>query len=109
MRVLLISLVLAICAAPALAQPLESPRVRLAQLHDALHLSAAQQAAWRAYEVALRPDPRGEAQEESAQGMMASLTTPRRIALMEALMGARAAELRRWGAATVSFYDQLTP
>lgn len=78
-------------------------------LHDALHLSAAQESAWRAYRQDTAPDPGAEARHQSAQQMLASLNTPRRIDLVTAEMEADLAAMKKGGAAVKAFYKQLTP
>jgi len=80
-----------------------------AELHAALHLSLEQETAWRAYQQALEPDRVSQARHQSAQMMMAGLTTPRRIDLIEANMQADLEVMRRQGEATKAFYGSLTP
>lgn len=82
---------------------------RLNQLHDALHLTQAQEDAWRSYTAALQPTPGSEARHEQTQALMPRLTTPRRIALLDATMQQDVADLRRQGQAVIAFYNVLTP
>ncbi|MGA0600847.1 Spy/CpxP family protein refolding chaperone [Caulobacter sp. KR2-114] len=94
---------LSVAAAQSAAPP------RLGQLHDALRLTPAQEDAWRAYEAALRPTPGGAARHQQTEAMMPRLTTPRRIALLDATMQQDLADLRRQGQAVIAFYNALTP
>jgi hypothetical protein len=86
-----------------------SPQVQLSQLHDALHLTATQEPAWRAYVAALRPDPSIQARRRSAAEMMPKLPTPRRVDLITAEMDQDLAVMRRQGEAVKAFYAQLSP
>jgi hypothetical protein len=81
----------------------------LNRLHDALHLSADQETAWREYKLAVTPSPDARARHQQAESMMPRLTTPRRVALMESMMAADLADVRRAGAGVMAFYDRLTP
>jgi hypothetical protein len=78
-------------------------------LHDALGLSAAQEPAWRDYAAALAPSPEILARHRATDLLLPQLTTPRRIALIEATMTADAADWRRQGEAVNAFYAGLTP
>lgn len=82
---------------------------RLSQLHDALHLTADQEAAWRAYAAAVTPDPMAQARHQATEKMIPGLTTPRRIALIDATMAQDIDEFRRQGQAVDAFYARLTP
>lgn len=81
----------------------------IGNLHDALHLTAAQEDGWRAYKAAIQPDPSADSRHRSASRMMPSLTTPRRIDLINAEMTADMAFARRQGDAVKAFYASLTP
>ncbi|MBS0409183.1 MAG: Spy/CpxP family protein refolding chaperone [Proteobacteria bacterium] len=81
---------------------------RLGQLHDALHLTPEQEDAWRDYMAAIASNRQGEARHRAAQAMMPKLSTPRRIALMDATLEQDLADLRREGQAVVAFYGHLT-
>jgi methylphosphotriester-DNA--protein-cysteine methyltransferase len=102
------SLVSLSTASAALAQTQQQPE-DLTRLHDALNLSQSQENAWRAYVAAIGSDPQTEARHRSASRMMQSLTTPRRIDLIEAEMQADMLAMRRQGAAVKAFYAQLSP
>jgi hypothetical protein len=80
-----------------------------ANLHDSLHLTAAQEDGWRAYKAALQPDPYAESRHRQAAQMIPTLTTPRRVDLMNAEMSADMAYARRQGEAVKAFYASLTP
>lgn len=78
-------------------------------LHDALSLSSAQEDAWRTYQTAIAPDPQAQQRHRAADMLMPQLTTPRRVALIEATAQADAADLHRQGEAVKAFYAALTP
>jgi hypothetical protein len=98
---------LCLCLATSAAAQPAPPR--LGQLHDALRLSAAQEDGWRAYEAAIGPSPQGDARHRAAQALLPKLTTPRRIALLNATMEQDLADLRRQGDAVIAFYQRLSP
>ncbi len=81
----------------------------LSSLHDALHLTAAQEDGWRAYRSAITPDPQAEARHRQASMLMATLPTPRRVDLIDAEMQEDLAMVRRQGDAVKAFYSGLTP
>ncbi len=85
------------------------PQVELGRLHDALRLSPAQETAWHAYAVAVAANSQTDARRRVAEEMMPTLSTPRRIMLMESALAADEVDLRREGAAVIAFYGQLTP
>jgi hypothetical protein len=78
-------------------------------LHDALNLSPTQEDAWKAYQAAIAPDPQAQQRHRAADMLMPQLTTPRRVALIEATAQADAADLHRQGEAVKAFYAGLTP
>src|SRR5437763_1333631 len=83
-------------------------RQSLSRLHDELHLSAAQEAAWRTYEAAIGADAQADARRRSAEQLLPTLPTPRRIALIDATMTSDLADFRRQSQAVIAFYNQLT-
>jgi hypothetical protein len=87
----------------------QSAAPRLGQLHDALRLSVEQEDAWRDYTAAISSNPQADARHRAARAMMPKLTTPRRLALMDATMEQDLADLRREGQAVIAFYNRLTP
>jgi protein CpxP len=91
------------------AQSDGAPQEDLSRLHDSLHLSAAQEAAWKAYAAAIAPDTTLAARRHAAGAMMSTLSTPRRIDLINAEMEADMASMRRQGEAVKAFYAQLSP
>jgi predicted outer membrane protein len=101
----LAALALFLGAAGAVAAQAPSP----SGLHDDLHLTPVQEAAWSRYQAAVAPDPGASARRQAAQGMMASLPTPRRIDLINAEMEADVATMRQQGEAVKAFYATLTP
>jgi Spy/CpxP family protein refolding chaperone len=113
---------LSFAAGAALAQPYGGPpgqsygqsqgggqQSELAKLHAALHITAAQEDAWRAFMAASQPDPQQQARERSAQQMLSSLTSPQRVELSIAAMEAYLDTLRTRGRALKVFYATLTP
>jgi hypothetical protein len=82
---------------------------QLTGLHDALHLTNAQEGGWRAYVAAISPDPASEARRSEMARMIPSLPTPRRVDLINAEVDADAAMVHRQGAAVKAFYASLTP
>lgn len=123
------SVALALTAGAALAQPYGYPpqgygsqgygsqgygssggqQGELARLHAALHITAAQEDAWRAFVAANGPDPQAQARERSAQAMLPTLTSPQRVDLSIAAMQADLETMRQRGAALKAFYATLTP
>ena len=87
----------------------QTPTEKLTQLHDALHLTAGQEPAWRDYTAALASDGQAAARRQATQRLLPQLPTPRRVALIDATMEQDLADLRRQGDATTAFYDKLTP
>jgi len=110
MRALLATLcfstALSLTAVAASAQ--QAPR-GLGDLHDALNLMPAQEAAFRAYAAAVTPSREAEARQEATDRMLPDLPTPRRVALIQAAMEKDAEDFKRQGAAVNAFYAQLTP
>jgi len=81
----------------------------LQRLHAALHITAAQEDAWRAFVAASGPDPQQQARERSAQAMLPKLTSPQRVDLAIAAMQADLDTMRQRGEALKAFYATLTP
>lgn len=108
----------ALCG-PALAQPYGGSygggsyggdaQDQLRSLHAALHITGAQEDAWRAFIAASQPDPEQAARERAAQQMLPGLTAPQRVDLSIAAMQADLATMRQRGAALKAFYATLTP
>lgn len=111
MRAILLSVLIAGLAgyASAAAAQTQAVSAELLKLHDDLHLSPAQESAWKAYTIAIAPDPQIAERHRAAQALMPQIQTPRRIALIEATMAADARDFHRQGQAVTAFYDQLTP
>lgn len=109
MRLIRLALCLALLApSGALAQD-TSISGDLARLRQNLHLSGAQEAAWRTYAAGMVPNGQAQARRRAAMELMPTLPTPRRVALIEASMAQDAADFRRQAAAVLAFYAQLTP
>ena len=96
-------------AGSATAQDTQNGQGELWRLQHALHLSAPQTDAWKIYRAAMAPDVQAQSRDASAQRMFSQLTTPRRLALIQAVMEDHLAAFRRRSVAIVVFYDQLTP
>lgn len=98
-----------LAAAAALSGVAHAQNAQLSSLHDALHLSPAQEDGWRAYVAALNPDPMADARHRETARMLPTLPTPRRVDLIDAQVDADAAMVHRQGAAVRAFYTSLTP
>ncbi len=96
-------------AAPCASAATQAVSADLIRLHEDLHLSEAQEAAWTDYTTAIAASPEAQDRHRAADQMMPELPTPRRIALIEANMARDEADFRRQGSAVIAFYDQLTP
>ena len=96
-------------AASVNAQQAGAQSQQLNDLRDALHLTAAQQAAWRDFAAASAQDAEREARERSAEEMLPKLPAPRRVDLSIAVAKSDLESLERRGAALKAFYAQLTP
>lgn len=81
----------------------------LIRLHDDLKLADSQEAAWRDYTVAIRPNPQTQARHQATSELLPMVPTPRRIALIEATMAQDDIDFRKQGAAVNAFYGKLTP
>lgn len=79
---------------------------RMERLKVELKLTAAQEAAWKAYVVRSEPTP---PKAPTAGQDWSKLTTPQRMDAMQALHAERSAEMSKRIEATKSFYAQLTP
>ena len=121
--VLPLALALSLAAGAALAQPpgYGGPPGRsygpsdpggqpseLASLHAALHITAAQEDAWRAFVAASQPDPQAQARERAAEQMLPTLTAPQRVDLSVAAMQADLDTMRERGRALKAFYATLS-
>jgi hypothetical protein len=100
---------LGLLAAATSAAAQQAGADQLTQLRQDLHLTPAQDAAWSAYTAALQPSAEMVDRHRAAQELMPTLTTPRRIALIQANRARDEADLRRQGLAVMAFYSQLTP
>jgi hypothetical protein len=100
---------LAALAVITITLPAHAQTPDLSSLHDALHLTAAQEDGWRSYRAAITPDSSTDARRRSAAMMMGTLTTPRRIDLINAEMEEDFAAMRHQGQAVKAFYATLTP
>ena len=108
-------LLLAFCA-PASAQQdygpsagYSSPDAAMKNLHDALHLSAQQEAAWQNYSSQIALTSQSRVRQQAGARLMPSLDAPRRMDLIEAEMRQELADLQSRARALKSFYALLTP
>jgi hypothetical protein len=109
LRSWLLSFALSLALAGAAQAQAQDQQARLAALHQALNLASWQEAAWHDYAAAISANPGALARHRAAQGMMSALTTPRRLALLDAMLEHDLADLRRQGAVVVKFYKTLSP
>ena len=106
----LLGLCLCLClAASAASAANQAVSADLIRLHDELHLTSAQEGAWRDYTMAIGASAQAEDRHRAADQLLPQLQTPRRIALIEANMARDEADFHRQGEAVVAFYQQLTP
>ncbi len=95
--------------AAALAGGAHAQTSQLSSLHDALHLTGAQEDGWRAYVAAIGPNPGADARRRETARMMPTLPTPRRVDLINAEVDEDTAMVHRQGAAVKAFYASLNP
>ena len=110
LRICSVAVVLAagLAAGGAQAQgPQRGPNLNA--LHDALHLTPAQEPAWNAYKATATPSAQALQRRRSAAMLFPTLTAPRRVDLVEAEMQQDIADLHRQGEALKAFYAGLTP
>lgn len=81
----------------------------LDKLHADLRLTPDQESAWKQYVQAMNDGGQMRARRLAAEQMLPQLTTPRRLALMDATMTQELADFHRQTAAIDAFYDALTP
>jgi hypothetical protein len=90
----------------------ERRATRTTALHDVLAITPAQEGAWSAYQVAVRParfDRQGRQRGPGGREARQDLTTPQRLDRMVEQANARHAELLTRASATRQFYGQLSP
>jgi hypothetical protein len=103
------SVLAALTFAFALAGAATAAPPSLGALHDALHLTAGQEAAWSAYQALIPPPAQARARHQAAAMLFPTLTAPRRIDLVEAEMQQDLADVHRQSEALKTFYATLTP
>jgi len=108
-RVTALALAALALAALAGASAATAQTANLGSLHDALHLTAAQEPAWRDFQLASAPTADQAARQRAAQSMLPHLTSPQRVDLSMAAMQADMETLRARGAALKRFYATLSP
>jgi hypothetical protein len=99
--------VVALAAAPLAYAQTQGPDLQT--LHDALHLTPAQQAGWAAFAASTAPDQAEMARERNAAQMLPTLPAPRRVDLSIAAMRANLQSMEQRGAELKAFYATLTP
>jgi hypothetical protein len=109
LRTLLVGLALSLVLGSGAAMAQQAPSALLTRLHGDLRLRPDQEAAWTQYTRAIDDGGQMQARRQSAEQMLPQLTTPRRLALMEATMSDELNEFRRQGDAVRLFYTRLTP
>ena len=95
-------------AATVHAQP-SGQAPNLTALHDALHLSAAQEADWTTYKASVSASSAAQQRRRSAAMLFPTLTAPRRIDLVEAEMQQDLEDFHRQAQALKTFYATLKP
>ena len=88
------------------AKRAEHQAKRVAQLHDALKITPAQENAWNAFVASMKPQARGARPDRAAQ---AGLTAPQRLAQHIERQKQRTAMMEQRLGAVNSFYAVLTP
>jgi hypothetical protein len=96
-------------AAMAFATAAWSQGPSLTALHDALHLTPAQESAWTTYQALITPPAQAAARHRAAAMLFPTLSAPRRIDLVEAEMQQDLADVHRQAQALKTFYAVLTP
>ena len=89
--------------------PAAAAQSRTSLLHDALRLTSAQEATWRAFLAASQPSAQQQAQAQATARLAPDLPTPRRLALIRSQMESDLAAFDRTAQAVQAFYSQLTP
>jgi len=108
MTKLLLALALLLSVIPPLAaQPGQPPS--LEQLHNSLRLRPDQEQAWRAFEMASRPDQREDARRQDAFQRMGSMRAPQRMDLSLQMMRSDLDQMEREASALKALYATLTP
>jgi hypothetical protein len=100
---------LGLCAVLAGATGAHAQPPNLSGLHDALHLSAAQEAGWSVYKTSVSAPAQAQQRRRSAALLFPTLTAPRRIDLIEAEMQQDLADIHRQAQALKAFYGTLNP
>jgi hypothetical protein len=105
--VLSLGAALMISASPAFSQNVALPPVN--DLHQALHLSAQQEPAWKAYRAEAAAPTVAQDRRRAASTMFPTLDAPQRMDLIEAEMKQELLDLQRQSEALKAFYVTLTP
>jgi len=100
---------LGLCAMLGFSAAAHAQPPNLSTLHDALHLSAAQEAGWSAYKASVSAQAQAEQRRRSAAMLFPTLTAPRRIDLVEAEMQQDLADIHRQAQGLKAFYGTLNP
>ena len=105
----LIAAALTLGTALPLAALAQQQGPNLTALHDALHLSASQEAAWSTYKMSVSPSAGAQQRRRAAAQLFPTLPAPRRIDLVEAEMQQDLDDLRHQAQALKTFYATLSP
>lgn len=87
----------------------QSNAAQVEQLHQALHLSVAQDAAWQLYRSAADVPDKAQARRRAASSLFRTVDSPHRMDLVEAEMRQELDDLQRQSRALKSFYATLSP
>ena len=100
-------LALTLGAGPVQAQTVGLSQVE--QLHQALHLTPAQEGAWQLYRSASDVPDKAQARRRAASSMFRTLDAPHRMALVESEMRQELADLQHQTQVLTAFYAALSP
>jgi hypothetical protein len=98
---------LGLCAGLAFATAARSQAPNLTALHDALHLTPAQESAWSTYQALIPAPADAQSRHQAAASLFRTLPAPRRIDLVQAEMEQDLADVHRQALALKSFYATL--
>jgi len=98
-----------LCTMLAAATTAQAQPQNVNGLHDALHLSAAQEAGWSAYKASVSAQTQAQQRRRAAALLFPTLTAPRRIDLIEAEMQQDMTDIHRQAQALKAFYGTLNP
>jgi hypothetical protein len=106
---ILLSLIAAVALAAGSIAQAQTQGPDLQALHEALHLTPAQEAGWAEFAASAGTDQAELARERNAAQMLPTLAAPRRVDLSIAAMRANLQSMERRGGALKAFYATLSP